>query len=338
YSGYRDGGLAVQRSRESDKPGKPETRRLPGSGGVIRDSRRSPERQPVHAVPALPLSGMARLCGANTVQLPAWERGLILMDGCLSEAGRLLLQHKEVDPAYQCFFARRFPARPAASLLVLLPWPCDCTATSSRRAAIDCSPGVARRPALTLILCRPRCWTWRSCFDARDLFCEAAVPVRWQTMPNRKCHYRQFALTGTGGGAGHRARKQVIFVWRFLAKRAPLLIVRSFLQRIRARPSAKNKRSNKSKSKSKSRSSSASSARSSSSQQQQQFVPAGLAALSPFVYGGPSPSNNRRRRRASSTSRHPPHPQRGPRHLEEIFGMYGALRRIDIPLTGSTRS
>uniref|UniRef100_A0A1I8FH70 RRM domain-containing protein n=1 Tax=Macrostomum lignano TaxID=282301 RepID=A0A1I8FH70_9PLAT len=29
--------------------------------------------------------------------------------------------------------------------------------------------------------------------------------------------------------------------------------------------------------------------------------------------------------------RHPPHPQRGPRHLEEIFGMYGALRRIDIP-------
>uniref|UniRef100_A0A1I8IJP6 Protein SCAI n=1 Tax=Macrostomum lignano TaxID=282301 RepID=A0A1I8IJP6_9PLAT len=39
YSGYRDGGLAVQRSRESDKPGKPETRRLPGSGGVIRDSR-----------------------------------------------------------------------------------------------------------------------------------------------------------------------------------------------------------------------------------------------------------------------------------------------------------
>ncbi|PAA77725.1 hypothetical protein BOX15_Mlig009335g1 [Macrostomum lignano] len=227
YSGYRDGGLAVQRSRESDKPGKPETRRLPGSGGVIRDSRcfypgdmycftrkpvflivdsdnstafkkfpnlfneplvclMSPEQIPSSVCPDgrqsgslftlflhCPLSGMARLCGANTVQLPAWERGLILMDGCLSEAGRLLLQHKEVDPAYQCFFRDDF----LRALLLRFLFCCLALRLHRDFQPPRCYPTA--HPALPDDLLdvdsvQAKVLDLAELFDARDLFCEAA--------------------------------------------------------------------------------------------------------------------------------------------------------------------
>uniref|UniRef100_A0A1I8FB38 RRM domain-containing protein n=1 Tax=Macrostomum lignano TaxID=282301 RepID=A0A1I8FB38_9PLAT len=306
-----------------------------------------------------PLSGMARLCGANTVQLPAWERGLILMDGCLSEAGRLLLQHKEVDPAYQCFFRDDF----LRALLLRFLFCCLALRLHRDFQPPRCYPTA--HPALPDDLLdvdsvQAKVLDLAELFDARDLFCEAAVaPSAANNAKTGKCHYRQFRLTGTGGGAGHRARSKSSSSGASSPKRR-----RSSSSAASSKDSSKasakeTRRSNKSKSKSKSRflvgllplarplPVSSSSDSFIVQQQQQQFVPRSRGA-SPSSTAA-SPSNNRRRRRASSTSpsrpakvgddfvkiflsASPASPATWPRaHLEEIFGMYGALRRIDIP-------
>uniref|UniRef100_A0A1I8FL76 Kinesin motor domain-containing protein n=1 Tax=Macrostomum lignano TaxID=282301 RepID=A0A1I8FL76_9PLAT len=293
YSGYRDGGLAVQRSRESDKTRQAgELARLPGSGGVIRDSRRSPERQPVSR--------------------------LFLHCLCLRMA----------HPAYQCFFRDDFlralllrflfllpgpataPRLPAAALLSDCPHPAlpdDLLDVDSVQAKVAGLGGAVRRQGSVL--------RGLNLAQSTSAKCGRSVaPSAVQTMQNRKCHYRQFRLNAERWRRGTEPESKSSSSGASSPKASPLLIVRSF-PKIPTKASAKNSAANKSKSKQVevlvgffARASSSSGFRrssdsSSSTASSQQFVPPGLDLALRLQSTGGLAANNRLSKTSASSRR-----------------------------------
>uniref|UniRef100_A0A1I8F8V3 RRM domain-containing protein n=1 Tax=Macrostomum lignano TaxID=282301 RepID=A0A1I8F8V3_9PLAT len=179
-------------------------------------------------------------------------------------------------------------------------------------------------------------------------------------MPKPKCTTANSRLTGTVRRPANEPEASHLR-WRFLAEACRSSSVRSFLKGFAGKALAKNKRSNKVKQQSKSRSSfglfrlaRSASVRllpdsSMSGSSSRQFVPPVSRAR--FVYRRSRPTMRRRPSGRSSTSEQPAKMLKiaskmlnslqdrvtrltrnvARAHLEEIFGMYGALRRIDIP-------
>uniref|UniRef100_A0A1I8FIR8 SERTA domain-containing protein n=1 Tax=Macrostomum lignano TaxID=282301 RepID=A0A1I8FIR8_9PLAT len=100
------------------------------------------------------------------------ERGLILMDGCLSEAGRLLLQHKETRPINVS--SATISCAPCCFASCSVAWPCDCTATSSRRGCYPTAHPALPDDLLDVDSVQAKVLDLAELFDASDLFCEAA--------------------------------------------------------------------------------------------------------------------------------------------------------------------